>query len=155
MKLYVASSWRNERYDEVCARLREAGHELLDWRETSTAFGWSQVDPHYKAWDGPGFIRGLEHPMARAGFEKDRSLMEEADACILLLPCGKSAHLEAGWFAGQGKPLFILLDEASTAELMYGFASAVCVELEEVLPMLRPAPGRRRPPQGWVVPAVR
>lgn len=28
-----------------------------------------------------------------------------------MLPCGRSAHIEAGWFVGCGKPLYILLSE--------------------------------------------
>ena len=28
--IYVASSWRNEYYPEVVAKLREAGHEVYD-----------------------------------------------------------------------------------------------------------------------------
>ena len=31
-KIYVASSWRNEYYPEVVAKLREAGHEVYDFR---------------------------------------------------------------------------------------------------------------------------
>ena len=29
--------------------------------------------------------------------------MQEADFCVLLLPCGRSAHSEAGWMKGNGK----------------------------------------------------
>mgnify|MGYP000895361354 FL=1 len=46
--------------------------------------------------------------------------MHEADYCVLLLPCGRSAHSEAGWMKGQGKKVFILdLSEHPTPELMY------------------------------------
>ena len=31
-KIYVASSWRNEYYPEVVEKLREAGHEVYDFR---------------------------------------------------------------------------------------------------------------------------
>ena len=30
--IYVASSWRNGYYPEVVAKLREAGHEVYDFR---------------------------------------------------------------------------------------------------------------------------
>lgn len=136
MKLYVASSWRNTRYDKICAALREAGHEILDWRATDTAFKWSAVDTDYQEWTAEEFAAALKHPVARAGFEKDRALMEAADACVLLLPCGKSAHLEAGWFAGRGKPLFVLLDETPEAELMYGFASDLVRNVGPLLDVL-------------------
>jgi nucleoside 2-deoxyribosyltransferase len=44
--------------------------------------------------------------------------MEWADACVLVLPCGRSAHLEAGWFAGKGKPVFVLTFDGEEPELM-------------------------------------
>ena len=33
-KIYVASSWRNTFYPEVVARLREAGHDVYDFRSS-------------------------------------------------------------------------------------------------------------------------
>jgi hypothetical protein len=33
-KIYVASSWRNEYYPEVVEKLREAGHEVYDFRKS-------------------------------------------------------------------------------------------------------------------------
>ena len=47
--------------------------------------------------------------------------MEWADAFVLLMPCGRSAHLEAGWAIGAGKPTAILLS-AGEPELMYKMA---------------------------------
>ena len=47
--------------------------------------------------------------------------MKWADACVLVLPCGRSAHLEAGWFVGAGKPLHILQLDREEPELMYRF----------------------------------
>lgn len=45
--------------------------------------------------------------------------MKWADACVLLLPSGMSAHLEAGWFSGAGKPVAVLAPEIREPELMY------------------------------------
>ena len=45
--------------------------------------------------------------------------MRWADACVLLLPCGASAHLEAGWFSGAGKPVAVVAPEIREPELMY------------------------------------
>ena len=36
-KIYVASSWRNEYYPEVVRQLREAGHEVYDFRNPPSA----------------------------------------------------------------------------------------------------------------------
>jgi DNA (cytosine-5)-methyltransferase 1 len=47
MKIYVASSWRNEQQPEVVKALRDAGHEVYDFRnpsETDKGFAWSDID---------------------------------------------------------------------------------------------------------------
>ena len=44
--------------------------------------------------------------------------MQWADTGVLVMPCGRSAHLEAGYFVGAGKRLIILIND-SEPELMY------------------------------------
>ena len=58
------------------------------------------------------------------------------DACVLVLPCGRSAHTEAGWFAGKGKPVAAYLPERVEPELMYKLFDAVCCTLDEVVDVL-------------------
>jgi hypothetical protein len=55
---------------------------------------------------------------------------------VLLLPCGRSAHLEAGWMGGAGKLSWILAPPAPQTiepELMYGLLGRLCVTLDELL----------------------
>ena len=42
-----------------------------------------------------------------------------ADTCVLVLPCGRSAHTEAGWFAGRGLKTIVYMPENQEPELMY------------------------------------
>jgi hypothetical protein len=59
--------------------------------------------------------------------------MKWADTFVLMLPSGRSAHLEAGWAIGAGKPTAILLHEDKfEPELMYLMADHIAVTLEEV-----------------------
>ena len=47
MHIYVASSWRNTYYPEVVQALRDAGHEVYDFRNPPSGdpgFHWSDVD---------------------------------------------------------------------------------------------------------------
>lgn len=51
MRIYVASSWRNERQPEVVARLRAEGHEVYDFRRPNgqqDGFHWSEIDPEWQ-----------------------------------------------------------------------------------------------------------
>jgi len=133
MRIYVASSWKNGSYPALLEQLRLAGHEPLDWRVGG--FGWSQVTPVRPSEMTGAQYRDevLAHPRACDGFYNDFSKMQEADCCVLLLPCGRSAHFEAGWFWGQGKPIHIYIPEFDTPELMYKGASSISLTIEELL----------------------
>ena len=142
MKIYLASSWRNEHYTEVLDRLREEGFDVYDFRNEDTAFHWRSVHAEWKKWDLFSFVQALETKIAIRGFASDLSAMRRSDVCVLLLPCGRSAHLEAGWFVGKGKQLFILVPEDIEPELMYSMADGVLGSVEDLVIALR-APQKR------------
>lgn len=140
-RIYMASSWRNVRLDRVAKVLREAGHEVYDFRTANppTNFNWSMVCPGAD-WDNPIMTAkeqqaSLRHPIARSAFGNDRDGLHWADTGVLVLPCGKSAHLEAGYLLAQGKPVHILLSDEERPELMHLVAGAgnVHATLEEVV----------------------
>lgn len=122
MRIYVASSWRNAYQQSVVRTLREAGHAVYDFRHPTpedTSFHWSEIDPAWEDWPPGQYIRALQHPIAQTGFARDFAAMQWADAFVLVLPCGRSAHLEAGWALGAGKPTVIYIPEPVEPELMY------------------------------------
>ncbi len=149
-RIYLASSWRNLLQPEVVVALRAAGHSVYDFRNppdakrgemigdrgTGSGFQWSEVDPGWKGWSGVDFRKGLGRPISRRGYESDLNGMLWADTCVLLLPCGRSAHLEAGWMKGQGKRLIIWTRDGEEPELMYLLADAICLSLDEILALL-------------------
>jgi len=136
VKIYVASSWRNEKQPEVVKALREAGHDVYDFRAPpgkNTGFHWSEIDPDWKSWSPEEFREQVRlHPLATAGFEGDFEAMQNADACVLVLPSGRSAHLEAGWFTGQDRLTIVLLHDGEP-ELMYKLTDHLCLDIEEVV----------------------
>lgn len=136
MKIYVASSWRNLAQPDVVARLRKEGHKVYDFRDPKFGFSWSDIDPNWKYWPKDKYVESLDHHLAVKGFGQDLEYMQWADICVLVLPCGKSAHTEAGWFAGKGKPVLVLLDEAPEPELMYKIFDHICVDFDIVLDVL-------------------
>ncbi len=82
------------------------------------------------------YRRMLAHPIAAAGYLSDFRAMEWADTCVLVLPCGRSAHLEAGWFAGRGKRVIILTQDGEEPELMALMAQHICGSIDEVIEAL-------------------
>lgn len=147
-KIYLASSWRNTYQPQVLKDLRAAGHEVYDFRNPNpedpddVGFGWAQIDPNWKAWTAADLKKALQHPIAVSGHNKDHSAMEWCNVCVLLLPAGNSAHLEAGWCAGQGKPTVVYAPEIRDPDLMYKSFERVpaalgqapfCVDFKDVL----------------------
>jgi hypothetical protein len=131
MKIYVASSWRNVHQPKVVEVLRSAGHEVYDFRHPtagSDGFSWRQADPTWKPGDlvtVAHWRRLVDSPVALDGYALDMGAMKWADACVYVLPCGRSASFEAGWFLGQGKPLVVLAFEPVEPELMFREAAIV------------------------------
>lgn len=121
-RIYLASSWRNTYQPQVLTDLRADGHEVYDFRNpgpNDVGFGWSQIDPNWKNWTPEQFKKALQHPIAKRGHKNDQDALEWCNACVLLLPSGSSAHLEAGWCAGRGKPTVVYCPELREPELMY------------------------------------
>jgi nucleoside 2-deoxyribosyltransferase len=134
MKIYVASSWRNTRQPEVVQALREAGHDVYDFKQPApgdNGFHWTEIDGGWKSWTPERFVAALAHPIAEAGYEKDMGALERADVCVMVMPCGRSASLETGYAIGAGKPTFILLSDGEP-ELMFKMAQ-VCLTLPELI----------------------
>lgn len=137
--IYVASSWRNEHYPDVVDKLRAAGHDVYDFRNPPSGdpgFKWANVDPRYIEWTPEEYRDHLMHPKAVRQFGNDIEAMEDCDTCVLVLPCGRSAHTEAGWFAGQGKKVLVYIPEKQEPELMYKLFSGVCCSMEELIEAL-------------------
>lgn len=140
MKIYVASSWRNVHYPEVVEALRDADFDVYDFRNPGPdkpPFKWEFVSPDWLDWTPQEYRDNLEHPRSVAQFANDIEAMEECDACVLVLPCGRSAHTEAGWFAGCGKKTIVYIPEKQEPELMYKLFSGVACSLDEVISLLK------------------
>lgn len=139
-RIYVASSWRNNFQPEVVETLRAGGHSVYDFKNPphgQGGFSWSDMDEAWKDWS-PAQYRDqlLNSPVAAHGFLTDKRAMEWADTCVLVMPCGRSAHLELGWMAGAGKRSIILLSDGEP-ELMNLIATDICLSLSEVLDVLK------------------
>ena len=140
-KIYVASSWRNQFQPQVVRRLQLTGHEVYDFRnppENKGGFHWSDVAEDWQQWSTKEYVKNLSHPVSEHGFKCDMDAMEWADVCVLVLPCGRSAHAEAGWFAGAGKKVVAYIPEKQEPELMYKMFDLVTDDMGELLRFLQP-----------------
>jgi len=142
--IYVASSWRNELQPRVVQDLRERGLVVYDFRNPSEGdcgFAWSQLedkpgwrqDGSWQKWTPTQFREALKHPRAREGFATDRCALEKASSTLLVMPCGRSAHLELGFAIGKGQRTAVFIPPGTKfePELMWSF-SEILVTWEEV-----------------------
>lgn len=141
MKIYLASSWRNIFQPETCARLRAAGLDVYDFRNPGPGlhgFSWSEIDPRWRTWSVEQFNSALDTSIANRGFEHDRAALEAADACVLLLPSGRSAHMEAAWIAAKGRPTVVYSPSGGyEPELMYKlFTDRIYTDISDVVAAL-------------------
>lgn len=135
-KIYVASSWRNEYQGAVVDGLRAAGHFVYDFKnpkEGAYGFSWSDIDANWMSWTAAEYREALRHPKAQSGFISDFTAMQWADTFVLVLPCGRTAHLEMGWAVGAGKETIILTRDGEEPELMAKMCNYICLSLDEVL----------------------
>jgi len=142
MKIYVASSWRNNRQPLVVIALRKAGHEVYDFKHPKpgdNGFHWSEIDPEWQDWDSNSYIKALSSPVAESGFNSDWDAMEWSELCVLVLPSGRSSHLEAGCYPAWGKKLIILLDDTQPMEpeLMYKMADFITPNIDEMISAIK------------------
>lgn len=134
--IYVASSWRNPYQPQVIETIRGAGFKVYDFRHPrpgENGFHWSEIDPKYQDWDPQAFRKALIHPLARAGYHDDYMAMLDSDTFVLVLPCGRSAHLEMGWATGMGADTAVLALDPMEPELMYKLADEFFVSIDELM----------------------
>lgn len=138
-QLYMAGSLRNPAIVELHKRI-EAG---CDWRVFSDwKAAHEQGDDAWKEYEqalGYSYIEALARPAARNVYEFDKRHIDASDAMVLVLPAGKSGHLELGYAIGRGKRGFILLEAGADPrwDIMYQFAEAICETTDDLIAALK------------------
>ncbi len=142
MVIYLIGSLRNAQVPIIAEQLREATHEVFD--------DWYAAGPEADdKWRDYERGRGRSYPEALSGyaaghvFDFDRLHLERADAVVLMLPAGRSGHLELGWAIGRGKRGYILLEPETPEfryDVMYKFADGVFYSVDELVNALAALP---------------
>jgi len=140
MKIYIATSWKNEvRAISLARILRRAGFEVDCFCDASTGryiFHFSEIG----LLEEIDAISFLQNARARAAFAEDKKWIDWSDVVVMLAPCGNSAHLEAGYAKGKGKKLYIYGEfPKGEFDVMYGFADGLfrIEELPELIKVLK------------------
>ncbi len=111
-------------------------HEIFDdW--FSAGFEADDMWRDYEKGKGHDFQAALQGHAAKHVFQFDKHHLDTCDVAVLVLPAGKSGHLELGYVAGKGKPTAILLDsDPDRFDVMYQFADRVATNESELVEWL-------------------
>lgn len=131
--VYLIGSLRNPEVPVIAAKLREFAFDVFD--------DWYAAGPEaddywarYEADRGRTYSEALKGYAASHVFQYDRSHLDRCGAGVLVLPAGRSGHLELGYMAGKGKPTFILLPKDHERwDVMYRFATAVVTNVKDLI----------------------
>lgn len=142
MKIYIIGSLRNENIPDCAEILEDQGHEVFaDWFSPGPEA--DQYWHHYEQLRGRGYLTAINGPHAEHVFNFDKKWLDWADAAVLVLPAGKSAHLELGYIIGKGKKGYVLFNEGEPErwDLMYRFAiesgGGIFLDIDDLLEALR------------------
>ena len=132
MVIYLIGSLRNPEIPVIGNYLRSLGLEVFD--------DWFAAGPiaddswqEYETGRGHSYKEALKGYAAKHVFDFDLHHLNRADTGVLVMPAGKSGHLELGYLRGQGKPVYILFDkETERYDQMYQFAEEVFFNKEEL-----------------------
>ncbi|MDE1868324.1 MAG: hypothetical protein KGI08_11540 [Thaumarchaeota archaeon] len=129
---YLIGSLRNPKIIETGNYLRSLGFEVFDdWIAAGPTADDSWQE--YEVARGHNYKEAMKGYAAKHVFEFDKHHLDRCTGAILMLPAGKSGHLELGYIIGQGKPGYILLEgEPERFDQMYQFAKDVFYNKEEL-----------------------
>lgn len=136
-KVYLVGSMKNPEVPRIAKMLRAEGFEVFDdWYSPGP-----EADDYWKKYEedrGRTFLEALEGTHCWNVFNYDKKHLDDADICILILPAGRSGHLELGYMVGCGKPCYILLDgDHERFDVMYRFATQVFDNVDKMLEVLK------------------
>jgi hypothetical protein len=119
--LYIFGSMKNPRVPEIAKIFREWGYDAFDdWYSPGPdADDWWQDYEHKR---GRTYAEALDSHHAKNVYDFDHFHIQRADGGVLVMPAGKSAHMELGYMSAE-KPTFVLFDkEPERYDIMYRFA---------------------------------
>jgi hypothetical protein len=135
--VYLIGSLRNPRIPEIAKAMRDAGINVFDdWHAAGPEADdcWQQ----YEQARGRSYADALNGAHACNVFDFDKRNIDGAFAVVLVLPAGKSGHLEFGYAVGCGKHAYILLDgEPERYDVMYNFATGVLETVDQLVGTFR------------------
>lgn len=135
--VYVMGALANPEIPFIGNKIRRLGFIVYDnwWASGYDADSYLR---HYTTIKKLNYKQTLQDPAAVNTYNFDKNLMDKSNIAVLIMPAGKSAHLELGYFIGTGKPGYVLFDKVpSKIDIMYQFAVDIFFEFNELAEELK------------------
>ena len=135
-KVYIGGALANPEIVRLTKLLLDAGYDAFsEWYTPG-----KEADVLWRDYEqalGIDYRQALLRPSAQNTFRFDKNNIDDSDVLVMLLPCGKSAHLELGYAIGTGKRGIIYMPEQPDRwDVMYNFAECVVYNDKELLNVL-------------------
>ena len=132
--IYLMGSLRNPKVPALGNQLRGLGYEVFDdWFATGP-----ETDDFWKTYEearGRSYGDALYSPNPVAQFNLDLEHLNKATLGILVLPAGKSAHMELGYLRGRGAETLAYFSDGEPErwDIMYQFAGGVAFDVDSLI----------------------
>lgn len=137
--IYLVGSLRNPNVPEVANKLRAAGYDVFSSWFCAGEVADDRWQEHEKG-RGLTLKQALKDYAAQHVYEFDKQHLDRCDMAVLVMPAGKSGHLEIGYMAGNKKPTFVLFDkEPERWDVMLNFCTDIAFSVEELAEEIRQA----------------
>jgi len=130
--IYLIGSLRNPRIPRLGKQIRTLGYDVFDeWHGAGP-----RADDEWQKYEqtrGRSYTEALNGLAAETIFKFDLKHLDRAHIGLLVLPAGKSAHLELGYMLGTHKIGIVLFEgEPARYDVMYKFAHHICLSEDEL-----------------------
>jgi|ERR1035437_431778 hypothetical protein len=135
-EIYLIGSLRNVGIPKLAVDLRKEGFGVFDdWYSPGP-----DADSYWRKYEqdrGRSYGEALNGYAGKHIFHFDKSHLDGADMVVMLMPAGKSCHLEFGYMIGNKKPGYILFDkEPERWDIMHQFATGIFFKQEDLIQKL-------------------
>lgn len=135
--IYLIGSLRNEQVPVVGDRLRAEGFYVFDQWYSAGKIADDAFKEYFQG-RGVSYSDALQSYAAKHIFSFDKFHLDRCDSAVLVLPAGRSGHLELGYMAGCNKPTYVLMDnDEDRWDLMYQFTNGVFFDLNKLIEELK------------------
>lgn len=125
---FIAARWRNkDKVMELAKKIESKGKTVYNFVEgDGTEYELKDSEKKYSPEEFMNKFESIPNwrsdPKVQEIFDVDMNALKESEKLVLLLPAGKSAHIEAGVAYGMGKHCVVIGEQKETESLYFIFS---------------------------------